>query len=148
MVLVSGMDTLKQLLKLRWNSNVVHCYRKFWWMILHLQGKVAFVSAYGIHQLHIFIFVLAIFHILQCIVTLTLGRTKVLLTQSSPWFWLQRCSKQRLYIVSELVCGIFLCCSLCELIHCLVQWMQMRKWRAWENETKTIEYQFYNGKTS
>ncbi|KAG5062326.1 hypothetical protein JHK85_003509 [Glycine max] len=59
-------------------------------------GKVAFVSAYGIHQLHIFIFVLAIFHILQCIVTLTLGRTK------------------------------------------------MRKWRAWENETKTIEYQFYN----
>ncbi|KAL5122731.1 MLO-like protein 12 [Glycine soja] len=60
------------------------------------RGKVAFVSAYGIHQLHIFIFVLAIFHILQCIVTLTLGRTK------------------------------------------------MRKWRAWENETKTIEYQFYN----
>ncbi|XP_020206196.1 MLO-like protein 12 [Cajanus cajan] len=60
------------------------------------KGKVAFVSAYGIHQLHMFIFVLAIFHILQCIVTLTLGRTK------------------------------------------------MRKWRAWENETKTIEYQFYN----
>ncbi|KAG4952211.1 hypothetical protein JHK82_045084 [Glycine max] len=60
------------------------------------KGKVAFVSAYGIHQLHIFIFVLAIFHILQCIVTLALGRTK------------------------------------------------MRKWRAWENETKTIEYQFYN----
>ncbi|ESW23746.1 hypothetical protein PHAVU_004G071700 [Phaseolus vulgaris] len=60
------------------------------------KGKVAFVSAYGIHQLHIFIFVLAIFHILQCIITLGLGRTK------------------------------------------------MRKWRAWENETKTIEYQFYN----
>lgn len=60
------------------------------------KGKVAFVSAYGIHQLHMFIFVLAIFHILQCIVTLALGRTK------------------------------------------------MRKWRAWENETKTIEYQFYN----
>ncbi|BAU01712.1 hypothetical protein VIGAN_11099800 [Vigna angularis var. angularis] len=60
------------------------------------KDKVAFVSAYGIHQLHIFIFVLAIFHILQCIITLGLGRTK------------------------------------------------MRKWRAWENETKTIEYQFYN----
>ncbi|KAH1206561.1 MLO-like protein 12 [Glycine max] len=64
--------------------------------IIPRRGKVAFVSAYGIHQLHIFIFVLAIFHILQCIVTLALGRTK------------------------------------------------MRKWRAWENETKTIEYQFYN----
>ncbi|KAK7379778.1 hypothetical protein VNO78_34297 [Psophocarpus tetragonolobus] len=38
---------------------------------------VAFMSEYGIHQLHIFIFVLAIFHILQCIMTLTLGRTKM-----------------------------------------------------------------------
>ncbi|ESW23747.1 hypothetical protein PHAVU_004G071800 [Phaseolus vulgaris] len=60
------------------------------------KGKVAFVSAYGIHQLHIFIFVLAIFHIIQCIVTLALGRTK------------------------------------------------MRRWKKWEDETKTIEYQFYN----
>ncbi|KAG8480494.1 hypothetical protein CXB51_024643 [Gossypium anomalum] len=60
------------------------------------QGKVAFVSAYGIHQLHIFIFVLAVCHILYCIIIYALGRTK------------------------------------------------MRKWKAWENETKTIEYQFYN----
>ncbi|MED6147741.1 Protein mlo2 [Stylosanthes scabra] len=60
------------------------------------KGKVAFVSAYGIHQLHIFIFVLAIFHILQCIITLALGRTK------------------------------------------------MRRWKKWEDETKTIEYEFYN----
>ncbi|XP_021911857.1 MLO-like protein 12, partial [Carica papaya] len=41
------------------------------------QGKVAFVSAYGIHQLHIFIFVLAVFHILYCITTYALGRTKM-----------------------------------------------------------------------
>ncbi|VVA12264.1 PREDICTED: MLO [Prunus dulcis] len=41
------------------------------------QGKVAFVSAYGIHQLHIFIFVLAVFHVLYCILTLTLGRYKM-----------------------------------------------------------------------
>ncbi|KAF7811915.1 MLO1 [Senna tora] len=60
------------------------------------KGKVAFVSAYGIHQLHIFIFWLAIFHVLQCIITLALGRFK------------------------------------------------MRKWKTWEDETKTIEYQFYN----
>ncbi|KAK4252976.1 hypothetical protein QN277_010820 [Acacia crassicarpa] len=60
------------------------------------KGKVAFVSSYGIHQLHIFIFVLAIFHVLQCIITLTMARTK------------------------------------------------MRKWKAWENETKTIEHQFHN----
>ncbi|XP_017648151.1 MLO-like protein 12 isoform X1 [Gossypium arboreum] len=60
------------------------------------QGKVALVSAYGIHQLHIFIFVLAVCHILYCIIIYALGRSK------------------------------------------------MRKWKAWENETKTIEYQFYN----
>lgn len=40
-------------------------------------GKVAFVSAGGIHQLHIFIFVLAVFHVLYCILTLALGRAKV-----------------------------------------------------------------------
>lgn len=49
------------------------------------QGKVALISAYGIHQLHIFIFVLAVFHILQCIITLALGRTKV---QTPPPFLL------------------------------------------------------------
>ncbi|KAF5742530.1 MLO-like protein 6 [Tripterygium wilfordii] len=59
-------------------------------------GQVAFVSAYAIHQLHVFIFVLAITHILYCILTLALGRTK------------------------------------------------MRKWRVWEDETKTVEYQYYN----
>ncbi|XP_007009792.2 PREDICTED: MLO-like protein 6 isoform X1 [Theobroma cacao] len=60
------------------------------------EGKVAFVSTYGIHQLHIFIFVLAISHILYCIITYALGRTK------------------------------------------------MRKWKAWEKETRTVEYQYYN----
>ncbi|KAJ1375129.1 Mlo-related protein [Sesbania bispinosa] len=60
------------------------------------KDKVAFVSEYGIHQLHIFIFVLAIFHILQCIITLAFGRTK------------------------------------------------MAIWKAWEDETKTTEHQFYN----
>ncbi|XP_024028747.1 MLO-like protein 12 [Morus notabilis] len=60
------------------------------------KDKVAFVSAYGIHQLHIFIFVLAVFHVLYCIITLALSRTK------------------------------------------------MRKWKAWEMETRTTDYQFSN----
>ncbi|KAK3035358.1 hypothetical protein RJ639_033642, partial [Escallonia herrerae] len=47
-------------------------------------------------KLHIFIFVLAVFHVLYCIITLGLGRLK------------------------------------------------MRKWKAWEDETKTTEYRFYN----
>ncbi|KAK7402141.1 hypothetical protein VNO78_14168 [Psophocarpus tetragonolobus] len=60
------------------------------------QGKVPFVSSEGIHQLHIFIFVLAVFHVLYCILTLALGRAK------------------------------------------------MRKWKRWEDETKTAQYQFSN----
>ncbi|CAN8287198.1 unnamed protein product [Cochlearia groenlandica] len=60
------------------------------------KGKVALVSAYGIHQLHIFIFVLAVFHILYCIITYALGKTK------------------------------------------------MKKWKSWEKETKTVEYQYAN----
>ncbi|KAM7496708.1 hypothetical protein LguiA_021122 [Lonicera macranthoides] len=40
-------------------------------------GKVPFVSSDGIHQLHVFIFVLALFHVLCCILTMTLGRFKV-----------------------------------------------------------------------
>ncbi|XP_030452399.1 MLO-like protein 6 [Syzygium oleosum] len=58
------------------------------------KGKVPFVSKDGIHQLHIFIFVLAVFHVLYCIITLALGSAK------------------------------------------------MRKWKAWEKETKTVDYQF------
>ncbi|KAJ9698172.1 hypothetical protein PVL29_007316 [Vitis rotundifolia] len=58
------------------------------------KGQVPFVSSDAIHQLHIFIFVLAIFHVLYCILTLALGRAK------------------------------------------------MRRWKAWEKETRTIEYEF------
>ncbi|XP_048612090.1 MLO-like protein 6 isoform X3 [Brassica napus] len=59
------------------------------------KGKVAFVSSYGMHQLHIFIFVLAVCHVIYCIVTYALGKIKV-----------------------------------------------MRRWKRWEEETKTIEYQY------
>ncbi|XAR59770.1 hypothetical protein NMG60_11015734 [Bertholletia excelsa] len=41
------------------------------------RGKVPFVSAGGIHQLHIFIFVLAVFHVLYCVLTMALGRAKM-----------------------------------------------------------------------
>ncbi|KAL1544152.1 MLO-like protein 6 [Salvia divinorum] len=41
------------------------------------KGKVPFVSSDGIHQLHIFIFVLAVFHVLYCIITMALGRAKM-----------------------------------------------------------------------
>ncbi|KAG9142084.1 hypothetical protein Leryth_016307 [Lithospermum erythrorhizon] len=60
------------------------------------KGKVPFVSSDGIHQLHIFIFILAVSHVLYCILTLVLGRIK------------------------------------------------MGRWKAWEKETRTTEYQFEN----
>lgn len=43
-----------------------------------MQGKVPFVSSDGIHQLHTFIFVPAVFHILYSILTMALGRAKVI----------------------------------------------------------------------
>ncbi|EEF42969.1 calmodulin binding protein, putative [Ricinus communis] len=42
------------------------------------KGKVPFVSVDGIHQLHIFISVLAVLHLLYCIAILGLGREKFL----------------------------------------------------------------------
>ncbi|KAI4382332.1 hypothetical protein MLD38_008309 [Melastoma candidum] len=41
------------------------------------KGKVPFVSVDGIHQLHIFIFVLAVFHVIYCILTMAFGRAKM-----------------------------------------------------------------------
>ncbi|XP_068667568.1 MLO-like protein 6 [Aristolochia californica] len=41
------------------------------------QGKVPLVSTYGIHQLHIFIFVLAVSHVFYCFTTMALGRLKM-----------------------------------------------------------------------
>ncbi|OVA10168.1 Mlo-related protein [Macleaya cordata] len=41
------------------------------------KGKVPLVSVSGIHQLHIFIFVLAVSHVLYCILTMALGRAKM-----------------------------------------------------------------------
>ncbi|KAI5665316.1 hypothetical protein M9H77_24639 [Catharanthus roseus] len=61
-----------------------------------LIGQVPLISTDGIHQLHIFIFILAVFHVLYCITTYALGTAK------------------------------------------------MRKWKAWEMETRTPEYQFAN----
>ncbi|RWW14189.1 hypothetical protein GW17_00022060, partial [Ensete ventricosum] len=41
------------------------------------QNKSSFISADGLHQLHIFIFVLAISHVIYCITTMALGRLKM-----------------------------------------------------------------------
>jgi len=47
------------------------------------QGKVSLISANGVHQLHIFIFVLAVFHVVYSVATMALARLKVSTSQSS-----------------------------------------------------------------
>ncbi|XP_078445843.1 MLO-like protein 9 [Wolffia australiana] len=59
-------------------------------------GKVPFVAAYAIHQLHVFIFFLAIFHLLYASATVALGKAKI------------------------------------------------RRWKEWEKETSSIDYEFSN----
>ncbi|KAF9618734.1 hypothetical protein IFM89_002429 [Coptis chinensis] len=59
-------------------------------------NKVPMISQTGVHQLHIFIFVLAVFHVLYSVILMALGRAK------------------------------------------------MNKWRDWELETTSLEYQFTN----
>ncbi|XP_076921886.1 MLO-like protein 12 isoform X2 [Bidens hawaiensis] len=41
------------------------------------KGKVSFMSYDGVHQLHIFIFVLAVSHVFTCILIMTFGRLKM-----------------------------------------------------------------------
>jgi len=58
------------------------------------KGKVSLISTNGVHQLHIFIFVLAVFHVVYSVATMALAR------------------------------------------------MKMRRWKKWEQETNSLEYQF------
>ncbi|KAM7496999.1 hypothetical protein LguiA_021413 [Lonicera macranthoides] len=43
-----------------------------------LRGNAPFVSSYGFHQLHILIFMLVVFHVKYCILTMALGKAEVL----------------------------------------------------------------------
>ncbi|KAH8503127.1 hypothetical protein H0E87_014440, partial [Populus deltoides] len=60
------------------------------------KGKVSLVSQSGVHQLHIFIFVLAAFHVIYSVVIIALAKAK------------------------------------------------MKRWKSWELETTSLEYQFTN----
>jgi hypothetical protein len=48
-----------------------------WKMQMLFQGMVSLVSADGLHQLHIFVFFLAVFHVTFSAITMSLGRAKV-----------------------------------------------------------------------
>lgn len=48
-----------------------------------VQGKVSLISINALHQLHIFIFFLAVFHVTYSAITMALGRAKAKLSSSS-----------------------------------------------------------------
>lgn len=45
---------------------------------LNLQGKVSLVTKNALHQLHLLIFALAVMHIVYSVLTMALGRAKVM----------------------------------------------------------------------
>lgn len=57
---------------------LVRCF-EFWLMDLRLQGYEPFVSFEGLDQLHRFLFILGITHVLYSFVTVVLSMIKVLL---------------------------------------------------------------------
>uniref|UniRef100_A0A7N0TNM3 MLO-like protein n=1 Tax=Kalanchoe fedtschenkoi TaxID=63787 RepID=A0A7N0TNM3_KALFE len=67
-----------------------------WRRFLEEPGKVELISSSGLHQLHIFIFILAVFHVIYSVFIMALSRAK------------------------------------------------MRKWKSWESETSSLEYQYTN----
>jgi mlo protein len=87
------------------------------------EGYVELISAEALHQLHILIFFLAIFHVLYSFLTMMLGRLKVLYHFK--------------FIVQHLgfVSGKFGCIkdNRC---------FQIRGWKHWENETSSHNYEF------
>lgn len=45
-----------------------------------MQGKVPLLSLEALHHLHIFIFVLAVVHVVFCVVTMILGGVRVIMS--------------------------------------------------------------------
>lgn len=50
----------------------VLCY-----LFVNVQGKIQLISQSGVHQLHIFIFLLGVFHILYSVIGMALAQAKV-----------------------------------------------------------------------
>lgn len=98
---------------------------------LYQQGKVSLISVHGIHQLHIFVFFLALYHVIFSAMIMTLGRAKV---SASPW--LPRPISKFSYSLMKINS---------EYRVCAIQSMQIRGWKEWEREASSIEHEFSNG---
>jgi len=98
------------------------------------QGKVPLVSTNALHQLHIFIFFLAVFHVLYSALTMTLGRLKVgnkfRIFDGFLWKKWISCIWYGENTMPFVTKGPSL---------------QIRGWKEWETETASSEYDTTNG---
>lgn len=85
------------------------------------------ISLNGVHQMHIFIFFLAVFHCLYSAMTMLLGKLKV-----CRWKILIVFVFGRVVMLSSFV-DVFFCC------------VKIRGWKSWEDEY-VKEHEMMNGK--
>ncbi|XP_010260349.1 PREDICTED: MLO-like protein 12 isoform X1 [Nelumbo nucifera] len=109
------------------------------------KGMVSLISKEGIKQLHIFIFVLAVFHVLYCVLTMFLGMAKSVSRGYRAGCiheanWLDHGEPAVLRGPSRLFTKEVMPS---DHLNCWVIG-KMSKWKAWEEETKTLEYQIAN----
>lgn len=105
---------------------------------LSLQGQVALISVNALHQIHILIFFLAVFHVIYSAVTMALGRLKVILC-----FYLPMCPLWDKSLSSyHPMWKYFFSIILSYYINYVVQ---IRGWKQWEQETTSHDYEFSNG---
>jgi mlo protein len=91
-------------------------------------GKVSLISINGLHQLHIFIFFLAVFHVTYSAITMALGRAKVLFLSFS-YIYIYRGHNKNNNILAIIQ----------------TKRNQIRGWKEWEKEAAGQDYEFSNG---
>ena len=116
------MTQMAQLNSKRKKCSISYHSMKF--LVSYLQNQVPLISSDGIHQLHIFIFVLAVTHVLYSITTMALGRLKVISTPD-----LSSKTHESIHFTHQTTKNT----------------TQMRRWKNWEEETTTAEYRFAHG---
>lgn len=95
------------------------------------------VSLNALHQLHIFIFFLAVFHVAYSAITMALGRAKV--GGTLKYCYILFSNEFKLH-------GKFLILDKLNINYVLkATFMQIRRWKEWEKETSSAYYEFSNG---
>jgi hypothetical protein len=110
------------------------------------QGMVSLVSTDGLHQLHIFVFFLAVFHVTFSAITMSLGRAKVRVYSSGsiqlPVRNFQKYTRISYIEMEEVREQGY------KLEVTLKFSVQPRIWKEWEKDTSSITYEFSAGSVS